>query len=163
MEVVMRSNFKDIQLDFDNDYSFNPVCDSEIDIVETLLNQRFPKDLRDFYIKFNGAQFAEKNCCIEQVSGFQKIHTMAELNATNKDFDFIELYKATLNPYWPNQLIPFAYDEAGHEFCFSCSQVNSGKIYFHNSELTGEPEETQFIAKDFLSFLEALRPESDFE
>jgi cell wall assembly regulator SMI1 len=160
--MAMKNNFNGIQLDFDDDYSFRRLVDVDIDKIEAELHFTFPKDLREFYKSFNGAQFGE-SCCIEQKETFQKVHVMAELDAVDRDNDFAELFHATVSEYWPKQLIPFAYDEGGHEFCFSIATDNYGEIYFHDSELSGEQHETRFLAENFLRFLAALRPESDFE
>lgn len=159
MGMDIKSNFQNIELYFDSDWSFKTISEADVQHVEQMLGFKFPQAIKDFYLRFNGMQLVV-NCCIALGDSYIKVGDFNEINAENQGMDFIEMYKVGLTEFWPDHLIPFAYDEGAHEFCFSIDTNDFGAIYFHNSEWTGEPEEIQFLAKDFLSFLAALRPES---
>lgn len=153
--------FYNIELYFDSDWSWKTISETDIKNVEEILALKFPETIKDFYLRFNGMQLIDN--CIPLADSYIKVADFNEINAKSQGMDFIEMYRIGLTEFWPKHLIPFAYDEGGHEFCFSIAPDDYGAIYLHNSEWTGEPDEVKFLAKDFLSFLKALRPESDFE
>jgi hypothetical protein len=158
----MRNDFHGVKLDLDGNWPYQPLSDNEIRAFEERLGTKLPKLIIEFYLLFNGCQFGER-CCIACGSDYQVINSLSIINSNNLDLDFYELYQASDSEFWPKHLIPFGHDAGGHAFCFSIAPDSFGAIFFHMSEWTGEPEELQFIAEDFLSFLQGLRLEADFE
>lgn len=159
--MVQDIKFYDMSLTFLND-EFREVSIEQVVSIETKLKFKFPQVMKEYFLNFNGGQLVD-DCLQFKSDDYIKLADIYILKSSNKSSDFEHLYYCGDNAFWPKHLIPFGCDEGGHEFCFSIAPDDYGAIYFHMSEWTGEPEEIQFLAKDFLSFLKNLRPESEFE
>lgn len=149
---------------FINRIKSDNVTISEEDLIkiEKEYDFKFPNDLREFYLIYNGGMPERNEVYLE----------LEDWNATTKFHGFYAIKKNGQCPlekilktnyheeWWIRWLIPFGYDEGGEDFCFSIRESDYGSIYYVSSDCIDEdnPEETLILVADsFKKFINKMK------
>ena len=131
---------------------FNNITEDNIDFLENLYDFKFPKELRLFYLTYNGGILEKNNFILEnETYDFHGFYSIKEGYATLNE-------KMRLNytdDWWPKRLIPFGFDSGGEDYCFD---KETEEIYYLNSELEDENGNVfvKYLCSNFAEFINCM-------
>ena len=136
------------------------ITESDIDVVEKLLNFTFPSQIRKFYLRNNGG-FPFPNC-FEKNGEYWKINEFLSIKhglpGNNFENCFTQLVKEGKD-FFPYGLIPIAQDAGGDMFCFRVGPVRIGSICCWVADEYDNPDRAVVeLAEDFDTFIDSLMP-----
>ena len=100
---------------------------------------RFPNELKEFYLKYNGEKLKQKKVVLQEgdwrsSTGFHCFYSIKQGHSSLSK----KLRNCSCDDWWIDWLIPFGYDEGGEDFCFSTRDSDYGSIYYFMSDCIDE-------------------------
>lgn len=139
-------------------YTSNPITQNDLDDIEKRLGFKFPAELRELYLQFNGGR-PERDKFVGKVGTFI-VNAFLPVKYSNSHLDTIETSFQDLNIHkqlLPNFLVPFAIDPFGNYYCFSTQEQDTGAIYFVDMERHGDSSSiAECLSPSFGAFLSNL-------
>lgn len=132
-----------------------------VELFERILERRFPKDYREFLLKYNGGRPIPNCFTFKDGNENSLVHFFKKINSQHTHDDLltnIRVHKHRIPPDY----ISIASDPFGNEICIAISGQNYGKIFFWDHELEAGDDisptmdNMSLIAATFTSFLESL-------
>lgn len=123
--------------------------------LELTYSFRFPEDVKQFYLKYNGGQLEKCFYVLpDDTFVFQSFYSVKTGRSTLNE-------KMRLNytdDWWPKELIPFGYDGGGNSFCF---HAGNGQIYYVYEDDFDDDGKVliKYLARDFISFINNMDEE----
>lgn len=142
------------------------INESDVLILEKLLNVSLPMDYKDFLLYCNGGQpklhsFDYKLPDGRNWSGGVRVFFGVDVD----DWEDLKHYYALYEDRIPKQMLPIANDDGGNLILLVLNSLEKGKVYFwdHNEESEDDEPPTNdniyFVANSFTEFLENLKEE----
>lgn len=132
------------------------ISEQDIKDLENRFKLKLPKELREFYLKFNGGypekrEFVLKNGKRIGIHSFYSVKFgKTTLEKTLNDF-------LTDEPvFFPQNMIPFAYDPGAFIFCIATDEENKGNVFFWQHTKLGTDKELLFLSSSLNKFLDSL-------
>jgi hypothetical protein len=140
-------------------YTSVPVTAADLEEVENRFGFKFPAELRDHYLQFNGGH-PEPDRFVDQKGGAYVVDTFLPiknaipgLNTLEGSIQWIKVEQCLL----PQHLVQFAVDRGGDYYCFSTREEDFGVICLFRMEYCDNPTRaTRHLASSFKSFLAGL-------
>ena len=142
------------------------LTESDIMDVSKSMNLKFPKDLVELYIQYNGSKIeGEKYFYIDEDNDVDisvKLFLPMKYKQSENDILLEELYQslAVKKKLIPLSYIPFAIDDGGYPYCIN---ANDDKIYIgYLEDYDGSPESTiRFISDSLIKFIYGMKTEDE--
>lgn len=140
------------------------ITTSDIQKVEKIINVKFPDDLAQLYLQYNGGEIAgNKFIYIDNSNDIDvSIKTFMPIihKRTKDDILLEDSYKIFVfeKKIIPLSYIPFAVDDGGYPYCIN---IYNNKIYIgYLDDYDGTPESTiRFIANSLINFIDGIKTE----
>lgn len=140
---------------------YTGITDEDLTAIEKEYNFKFPEDLKEFYLTYNGGNLEKKEVCLQKDDwiSFIRFHGFYSIK---KGYSILEnkLKINYLDDWWIKWLIPFGYDEGGNEFCFSTRDYEYGCIYYFLSDDYDEdyPDDSIIkVGENFTDFINSMK------
>ena len=143
--------------------SWQPISRGEISALEAKLGVQFPKDYREFLLRYNGCDWRHgvqckvraPSWCVDEIIVHGILGIVPESRFGTSDI----LYEyETFRDRIPAGGVPIM-DAAGDPIFLDLGSANYGKVYYYNrSHEGGEENLVYLIADSFTEFMQALRP-----
>lgn len=133
------------------------ISNSELDELENRLGFKFPDDLRQHYLRFNGGR-PRPNLFLKDGEYFH-VNEFLPIKYGAPGARFEDTYKDIVqgNELFPKNLIPIASDSAGDYFCYSLENGKFGAICFYQSDYYDDPlRAVVYLADNLEIFINSL-------
>lgn len=136
-----------------------------IEVFESFLNRKFPKDYKQFLLTYNGGCPVPN--CFDFANGQagSLVQYFMGISPKSHRYDLLKNLR-TLEGRIPPHFLPVACDPFGNQICIALNGENYGKIYFWNHEFEADDndpptmENVTLIAHNFKDFANSLRNDS---
>lgn len=129
-----------------------PVGRSEIELAMKTLDCRFPQEVIDFYLQYNGGVPTRKK--LPKPFQQYQVHGIDSFNKQGEDMGFV--YSNTvIVDYLPEKVYVFGNDPFSNLFCFSCRENDFGEIFLFDTHQV-EQDNLDWLAKDLKTFIDSL-------
>lgn len=153
MSVSYNNNFTNVKMN---------LTDKDILEIETKYRFKFPIDIREHYLTYNGGEperyvFVDDDGNEYIVQKFFPIKYKNHMGGGNLESTLDRLRED--DKILPDWLMPFAVDLGGTLYCFSSREDELGSIYFWDHEYEyGEDsgEHISYLAESLLTFIESM-------
>lgn len=130
-------------------------------IVEAKLQIKFPQEIEQLYLLYNGGSPERYTFYDEEDDGYVVQKFLSIKNDKNHK-DTIEycIEDFRNDGVFPNWLIPVAYDPGGNYYCISVDKEDFGSVYFwsHDYEVGENIEEyIVYLAESIIEFVEKMQ------
>lgn len=134
-----------------------------IELFERFLSRKFPKDYRNFLLKYNGGYPVPD--CFSFIDGKEgsSVQYFLKINSNQNHDDFLSNIR-NYEQRIPSNFLPIACDPGGNQICIAINGKEYGKIYFWDHEAEADDNDPPsmdnmtLIAQSFSDFLESLHP-----
>lgn len=142
--------------------SSQAIYEYNITEIEKLLNIKFPKDLQELYLTFNGGEIeGDKNVYISNSGTEYSIKTFMPIKYKRFTEDQLleenTIYFINKKLVSNNYLI-FSMDWGGFPFCYN---LQYGSIYFANLETEESNKRMEFVANSLEEFINGMKTEEE--
>ena len=138
------------------------LSENDIKKIELIIGKRFPEELKNHYMKYNGGvskrkYFIKENGVTLEIKKFLQMKQSIDNRMTVENC----FLQGQSRDYFPSELIPFAIDHGGNYFVID---ANDGKIFFYaidawDDDLTNEQNKDKAkkcLCNSFYEFIEKL-------